>query len=121
MRRITIIDDDNDARNLLATFLRLNSFAVTIFSSGEEFISSGNSLDADAFIIDINLGGITGDKLCDRIKSNPESSKKPVLIISAHPEIEKLSSRACADAFLAKPFSRREVLNKMNLLLGESL
>jgi DNA-binding response OmpR family regulator len=119
MRRITIIDDDADARNLLATFLRYNNFAIHIFSKAEDFLATGNASVTDVFIIDINLGGVPGDELCRQIKSHPESRNKPVLIISAHPEIEKISATACADAFIAKPFHRAEVLAKINFLLDQ--
>jgi two-component system, OmpR family, phosphate regulon response regulator PhoB len=115
MIRITIIDDDPDSRNLLHVFLRNQNFSVSIFESAEKFFSH-QQVETDLYIIDINLGGITGIEMCARLKTVTESKDTPVIIISAHPEVEKLAAEVCADDFLSKPFSQKKLLEKINFL-----
>lgn len=110
-KKITIIDDDSDLRNLLLVVLRFYNFEVEIFSSGEEFLARHKESSPkdfpDLYIIDINLGGINGIDLCRNLKTSPVTKSVPVIIISAHPEIEKLAKDVCADESLAKPFSQK--------------
>jgi DNA-binding response OmpR family regulator len=116
MLRITIIDDDVDSRNLLQALLRNNKFDVRIISGAEEF-QLADETQTDLFIIDINLGGVTGDEICRMIKKHPHTTHKPVIIISAHPEIQKISRDASSDACIAKPFSQKILLNTINELI----
>lgn len=116
MARITIVDDDKDSRNLLQVFLRNQQFIVETFSTAESFFADG-VLNSDLYIIDINLGGISGIEVCEKLKSSPETQPRKVLIISAHPEIEKLSREACADDYLPRPFSQSLLLAKIHGLI----
>jgi two-component system phosphate regulon response regulator PhoB len=115
MTVITIIDDDIDSRKLLEKFLLRHGYTVNVFSNAETFLNTPNH-QSDLYLIDINLGGISGDELCSRMKKeNP--TLPPVIIISAHPEIERISKNACAEAFLTKPFSRDALLQQIESVL----
>lgn len=109
MKKITIVDDDPDLRNLLQVVLRSNQYSVDVYQSGEDFLTrySGTS---DLFLIDINLGGISGVEICHSLKQQAATKEIPVIIISAHPEIDKLSKEVCAEGFLTKPFTRHSLL-----------
>ena len=113
MRKVIIIDDDEDSRKLLQTFLRLRNFSVQAFATAEDFLQQP-ALNADLFIIDINLGGMSGVEVCQHIKEDSLNKHTPVIIVSAHPEVERLSLDACADDFLARPFSPSLLLEKIN-------
>ena len=91
MAVITIIDDDIDSRKLLENFLLRQGYTVIVFSNAEIFLQTPNHR-SDIYLIDINLGGISGDELCSHIKKN-DHTLPPVIIISAHPEIERISKK----------------------------
>ena len=117
MAEIVIIDDDPDSRNLLRAFLQDHFFRTRVYRNAEEFLHDFDKA-GDLYLIDINLGGMSGDEVCKRLKGEEQLKTKPVVIISAHPEIEKLSNSACADAFLAKPLSRRTLQALIGSLLS---
>lgn len=117
MPRITVVDDDVDSRNLLDTLLRNKGFIVSLFPSAETFLEQ-NDHSSDLYILDVNLGGIQGDELCSLIKSEKDKNK-PVIIISAHPDIQRISESVCADAYLAKPFSQRKLIEKLKALVDQ--
>jgi two-component system, OmpR family, phosphate regulon response regulator PhoB len=113
-RRLTVIDDDTDLRNLLQISLRLEGFEVQAFSNGNEFIASMKiTQQAELFVIDINLGGLTGFEICSYIKANPETTNAIVILISANPEVSQIAKDVCADDFMQKPFSQRELIEKI--------
>jgi DNA-binding response OmpR family regulator len=117
-RRLTVIDDDKDLRNLLQISLRLEGFDVTAYSNGDEFISSlpitGNS---ELYVIDINLGGMSGFEICSYIKGRKETKDAVVILISANPEVQQIAKEVCADDYILKPFSQRELIQRITTLL----
>lgn len=108
MHQIIVIEDDEDLGKLLVKILSGNGFSVALYQKGENFLSDPRV--ADFYVIDINLGGVNGIDICNLLKTKTETRTRPVLIISAHPEIRKLASSAGADACLSKPFKRQELL-----------
>jgi DNA-binding response OmpR family regulator len=108
--KIIIIEDDPDLRILIALALRAESFEVTLFSEGNDFLREATV--ADLYIIDINLGGISGLDLCKQIKGS-YANPSVVILISANPDIGKLAQEACADDTLSKPFNSRDLLSKV--------
>jgi DNA-binding response OmpR family regulator len=118
--RITVIDDDKDLRSLLQIALRIEGFDVVCFANGSEFMEAINTTESsDLYIIDINLGGISGFELCQYLKSFATTSQSVVILISANPEVQQLSREVKADDYLLKPFSQKDLMQKiMNLLNG---
>lgn len=116
--RITVIDDDDDLRSLLQIALRIEGYEVMGFANGKEFMETvGTSEPGDLFIIDINLGGISGFELCQYLKSFSSTRNSPVILISANPEVQQLSVEVGADDYLLKPFTQKNLLNKVVALL----
>lgn len=108
--KIIIIEDDPDLRALMTLALVAQRFEVTSFSEGDAFLTQGGV--ADLYIIDINLGGVSGLDLCQKLKTT--SNRRPVVImISANPDINNLAREACADDALPKPFNSKDLLNKV--------
>ena len=115
--RITVIDDDRDLRNLLQISLGIHGYEVNSFSSAEEFLDHQSELNpSDLYIIDLNLGGMTGDTLCMTLKQEGISIGCRVLLISANPEIPQLANACSADGFIFKPFSQKELVSKIQML-----
>lgn len=111
-RKITVIDDDIDLRNLLRRALQSKGFEVELFSSANDLMKAHHD-SSNLYIIDINLNGISGLDLCRQLKGADATKDVPVLIISAHPEILTLAKDACADDSLTKPFTQKELLDKI--------
>jgi len=115
--RITVIDDDRDLRNLLQISLGIHGYEVNSFGNAEEFLAQESQLNpSDLYIIDINLGGMTGDALCHHLKRDAQAAVCMVLLISANPEMPQLASTCAADGFIFKPFSQKELVSKIQLL-----
>jgi two-component system, OmpR family, phosphate regulon response regulator PhoB len=119
-RKITVIDDDSDLRNLLQIALRLEGFEVQIYANGEEFIKSEHAATpASLYVIDINLGGIDGYEICNLLKADAKTKGSHVILISANPELPQLAMNARADDYIFKPFSQRDLMQRVSDLLGD--
>jgi DNA-binding response OmpR family regulator len=116
--KITIIEDDADLRSLMELALKTAGFDVVSFSNGNSI--SGAEGNPDMYIIDINLGGISGLDVCREIKNRSLAQRNApvvVIIISANPDLRTLAMEACADDTLAKPFNSKDLIKKITQYL----
>lgn len=112
--KITVIDDDKDLRDLLQIALRAEGFEVRVYANGDEFLREVRAAGpSDLYVIDLNLGGTSGFEVCKHIKSIGETKNSRVIMISANPEVQQLTTDACADDYIMKPFSQRDLINRI--------
>ena len=92
-------------------------YAVEGFGSAEEFLASGATQTAACLIVDIQLPGITGLELQDKLAG--ADNRLPIVFVSAqgtNANREK-AMRQGASGFLSKPFRREDLLK----ILGEAI
>jgi DNA-binding response OmpR family regulator len=117
--RITVIDDDRDLRSLLQIALRIEGYEVQVFANGRDFLESLDGLEpSEMYIIDINLGGITGYEICQYLKSHDSTRNSQVILVSANPEVQQYSEEVKSDDYLIKPFSQKELMQRIAKLLA---
>ena len=111
MKQVVLIEDDDDLRKLLHMAIQALGVDVKVFSDGGSFLKTGQV--CNLFIIDMNLPDFNGLVLCRQIKSIEETKNIPVIIISANPDLDKLAIESCADDYLFKPFTIRDIKEKI--------
>jgi FixJ family two-component response regulator len=107
---IAIIDDDVLVRQSLGDCMESAGYAVESFDSAEEFLASGSARKAACLILDIQLPGITGLELQERLAG--ADNRLPIVFVSARgtqANREKALSRG-ATGFLSKPFRRDDLV-----------
>jgi len=109
MKRIIVVDDDPGIQDIARIILERAGYEVTVFADGQPLMDSAFERP-DIFILDKLLSGVDGTDICRFLKSRDETRRIPVVMLSAFPDIEKLSREAGADDFLEKPFSIKELL-----------
>ena len=115
---ISVVDDDNSVRDSVGGLLRSVSFAVVVFASAEEFLSSDRARETDCLILDVRMPGMSGFELQSRLAAS--HLEMPVIFITAHGD-EELRSRALrggAVDFLLKPFSEEALLTAVEAALS---
>lgn len=109
MKRILIIEDEPDIRDIVAFNLEREGYTVVIASDGEEGLLTFARHTFDLVILDIMMPKLNGLKVLESIRSR---SDVPVLIMSAktseEDRLEGLSRMA--DDYICKPFSMRELM-----------
>src|SRR5687767_2591773 len=101
MKRVFIIEDDDDLRSLLLLCFRNSGFEIRTYENAQQFLQDNTV--ADLYLIDVNLPGIDGLQLCKQLKAESRTKEKPVIMISANPDIAVMAGEACADDFIQKP------------------
>jgi two-component system OmpR family response regulator len=116
VKKILVVDDDQDIRELLAQYLTKNSFDVITAEDGIEMDSQLDISMPDLIILDIMLPGDDGFTLCQRIR---RTSNVPIIMLTANSdEMDRvLGLEIGADDYIAKPFSPRELLARIKALL----
>jgi FixJ family two-component response regulator len=114
---IAVVDDDEMVRTGLERLLRTSGYPVSAFASAEEFLASGRLQECHCLIADIRMPGMSGLDLQSRL--NNDGHAIPTIFITAHGD-EKMRIRAMrsgAAAFLAKPFDRAVLLERVRACL----
>jgi len=115
---IGVVDDDPSVREALKGLLRAAGFSVEVFSSAEEFLTSGDLEDTACLILDVRMPGMSGFDLQERLKAS--RAPMPVIFITAD-EDRDVRTRALADGavdFLQKPFKEQALLSAIEKALG---
>jgi len=119
MKNILVIDDEADIVELVAYNLRKEGFDVDAAHDGEEGLKLIQSKRYDLIFLDLMLPGIQGMELCKIVRSNPETSRIPIIMLTAKgEEIDKIIGLEMgADDYITKPFSTRELVARTKSLM----
>jgi DNA-binding response OmpR family regulator len=121
MKKILIVDDLQEIRELIRLTLEMGSYQIFEAQSGEEAIEIAGIKKPDLVILDIMmLGGIDGLETCKLLKKNSLTQKTKVILLSAMGQEIDLQAgfEAGADDYLVKPFSPLELLKKIEDVLA---
>jgi FixJ family two-component response regulator len=107
---ISVVDDDPSMSRMLCRAIRAAGLSVDAFGSAEEFLDSDASRASVCLILDMNLPGMSGLELQQRL--NASRLEVPIIFMSAQAdETTRLRAlKAGAVGFLRKPFSIESLL-----------
>ncbi len=113
------MEDEKDMAYAIKILLEANQFEVITASDGQEALEKARHGNPDLIIMDVMLPKIDGFKVCRMLKFDAKYKKIPVLIFTAriHESDEKIGYEVGGDAYLAKPFEPKILMQKIHLLL----
>jgi two-component system response regulator HydG len=108
-RRILVVDDDAGMCALLEDGLRRRGFSPSSCTSPDGALALLDAEDFDAVVTDLNMGGMNGLELCERVTANRPDV--PVVVITAFGSMESAigAVRLGAYDYIAKPFEIEEL------------
>ncbi len=118
-RRIIVVDDDRDTREMLMLALEAEGFDVSEASSGLRLISSLHVDQPDAIVLDVMMSWMDGFELCRAIKQNELFRGIPVVFVSARADSEDVS-RGCAVGaadYFTKPVDLKRLAERLHALV----
>jgi CheY-like chemotaxis protein len=117
-KKVLVVDDDNDIRYLVHVLLSKMGHEVYQASNGLSALEILSEHIPNLVITDAVMPSINGFELIKRLKVRPETSEIPVIMLTAaKEEMEELAVHP--DAYLSKPFSIDEFLEKVGRFLSE--
>ena len=117
---ILVIEDHEDSRRILHDLLSNVGYKVIEAITGEEGVASAETHLPDLILMDIRLPDIDGYEATRRIKAKSNLEQIPIIAVTSHAlsgDDVKAAEAGCK-AYVAKPFSPRELLAKIKELLG---
>ncbi len=103
-----VIDDDENACDLLARSLAKEGFRVVTADSGEAGVRAAREYKPDVITLDVLMPGTDGWSVLRNLKTDPEASPIPVVIVSMAAGLEMGRVLGAAD-FLPKPVDRERL------------
>jgi len=114
MRRIIVVDDNEDILEIIKLILEGYDYEVTTLADGNLLIDEIKEYKPDLILLDIMLGNIDGRELCKILRSNKDTMDIPIILVSAsHTLSDHFIIAGSHIDFLAKPFDIRELIDKV--------
>ena len=116
---VLVVEDDDDMRLLVQLVLRRAGFDSDAVSGGQQALDAARSDKPGLVLLDVGMPDLDGLEVCRRLKADAVTADSPVLMISSATEDADVRAGydAGADGYLNKPFSARELVRQVNLLL----
>jgi DNA-binding response OmpR family regulator len=121
-KKILIVDDDAEVVELLRFNFKKAGFAVGTAANGVDALKKACSLSPDLILLDLMLPELDGFAVCEILRRDPATSSIPVLMLTAvASEFARLTGLdAGANGFLTKPFSLKQLVSRVQQLVGEA-
>jgi two-component system alkaline phosphatase synthesis response regulator PhoP len=116
-RDVLIIDDNPAIVEVLSLMLEDSGYTIRTLQEGETLETLQKDLPG-VLLLDIWMSGRDGRDICKHLKSQPATQHLPIILISAHKDIKHITKEVGADDYLAKPFSMKEVITKVEKYLA---
>ncbi len=117
-KRIAVVEDEEDLRNLLKLHLERDGFEVVLFSNGDAFLDFADKNRVDMVLLDLMMPGTGGLDVCRIIRNNEKSVDVPIIFLTAKSTEADIvvGLELGADDYITKPFSMRELQARIKAL-----
>jgi DNA-binding response OmpR family regulator len=115
--RILLAEDDGPLARFIAKGLQAENYLVDSAAAGDEAHTMITERGYDLIILDLNLPGLDGMQVLQKVRSNESST--PILVLTSRSEVQERVRclDAGADDYLTKPFSFAELSARVRALL----
>jgi CheY-like chemotaxis protein len=114
--KILVVDDEPFNLEIMQEILE-EDYEVSYAKSGSECMDMVTKLMPDVVLLDVNMPGMSGYEVCQKLKENPKTTNIPVTFVSA---LDTLAERLAGyevggDDYICKPFEAGELLSKVTI------
>jgi len=118
-KKILIVDDNEDSRDLVAKVLKQWDYLIVQAVDGEEALAKVASEKPDLILMDRSLPKMDGLEVAKRLKSNAATNKIPIVALTAHAmrgDREKALAAGC-EGYIPKPINVRTLAEQIRMYL----
>ncbi|MFT5682488.1 MAG: two-component system phosphate regulon response regulator PhoB [Myxococcota bacterium] len=120
---ILIVEDEHDFAAALSYSLQSEGYSVRLAPTGAAALeATSQSPQPDLILLDLGLPDMPGTEVCRQLRSSAETRELPIIMVTARgDEIDRVVGfEIGADDYVVKPFSLRELLLRVRVLLRRS-
>jgi DNA-binding response OmpR family regulator len=115
-RRVLVVDDERALATLVASYLERDGFEVVVAHDGQAAVDLAREVDPDVVVLDLGLPVLDGVEVCRVLRTF--SDCYVVMLTARSEEVDKLIGLSVgADDYLTKPFSPRELVARVHVML----
>jgi two-component system, cell cycle response regulator DivK len=121
-KRILVVEDQEDNRRIIRDLLTSAGYALIEATDGEAGVRLAETERPDLILMDIQLPVLDGHEATRRIKADPGLRHIPIIVVTSYALSgdDAKAVAAGADAYVAKPFSPRQLLATIRRFLPEA-
>lgn len=121
-KQILVVDDEIGALTLIGIMLERGGFSVLKAKDAKTALAVLDQNTPDLIILDVMMPGMNGIDLCRVVRDRQDTTRIPVLILSARGDAESIMRgiEAGANDYLPKPILHHDLVAKVRLMLGEN-
>jgi pilus assembly protein CpaE len=118
-QKILFVDDEEQIRRLLSSFLTRRGYQVKTAVDGQEALSMLEAETPDLVITDVNMPNLDGVELTRRLRAHPRLNAMPIIMLSAKVQTDEILAGYAegADEYVPKPIEMRILAAKVESLL----
>jgi DNA-binding response OmpR family regulator len=117
---VLIADDDSDILSLVALRLERSGFEVVVARDGEQALATALDREPDIALLDVMMPKLDGYEVTALLRDNQATRHIPIILLTARVQEADIARglEAGADDYVKKPFSTRELRDRVQAALG---
>jgi CheY-like chemotaxis protein len=121
-KKLLLADDSQTIQKVVELVLGPEGFEIAAYGNGAEALNALESLMPDLILADIEMPGLNGYQLCEKVKGNVRTQHIPLILLAGafEPFDEDYMKSVGADDCIIKPFESHELLSKVKSLLVQT-
>jgi two-component system, cell cycle response regulator DivK len=121
-KRILLIEDNEFNRKIVRDLLARQPYDLLEANDGEAGVAAARRDRPDVIVMDVQLPKLSGLDATRAIRADPETAKIPIIVVTsfALSGDDKKAMDAGASAYLAKPYSPRQLLDTIRKMAGDA-
>jgi CheY-like chemotaxis protein len=122
-KRVLVVDDNEMNGSYIRTVLMKHPFSIEVVNDGQAALDAIQRHRPDLVLLDVMMPGLSGLDVLETLRDDPAFTSIPVILVTAKSQDEDLLNgyQTGADYFISKPFTPRQLLHGIGLVLGMRL
>jgi CheY-like chemotaxis protein len=119
-KRVLIVEDEKDIRELIAFTLQLGGLETYEAGDGAAGVVKAQEIRPALVLMDVRMPKMTGFQACQALKASPDTKDIPIVFLSAKGQVSEIQEGMSLGAldYILKPFSPDDLLRQVNEILG---
>ncbi len=117
--KVLVVDDDKTTRKMLSLILRSKGYEVITAENGMDGLQKLGMEQVNLILTDMNMPYMDGIEFTKQVRSNPEISNIPIVMLTteADEEEKQRAYKAGVDDYLVKPATAEQIVESMKRII----